>query len=194
MADGTAIPALPFCQVRLSARKPERPAYPKELKTLGNHIRRRRLDLGLLQREVAQQVGVDVNSVCHWETGHSRPKVYLMPRIIDFLGYVPGGPAASFSEALRTTRRLAGLSQARLARRARIDESSIAKWERGETIPFAATAERLRRFFKRIGQPLPEFGPEAFYGPERRAEAAHRGWHTKKSGVYCKCAGSPRRL
>lgn len=115
-----------------------------------------------------------MDSVCHWETGHSQPKVYLMPRIIDFLGYVLDEPAASFPEALRSARRQAGLSQARLAKRARIDESSIAKWERGETIPFPATAKRLQRFFKKMGQPLREFGLEAFYCPQRRAEAVIR--------------------
>ena len=38
------IPALPFCHVRLSGPKPLPKAYPKHLKTLGDHIRKRRLD------------------------------------------------------------------------------------------------------------------------------------------------------
>src|ERR1700720_743605 len=54
------IPALPFCHLRLSTQKPKSSVYPKELKTLGDHIRRRRLDLGLLQRQVAQLISVDV--------------------------------------------------------------------------------------------------------------------------------------
>ena len=37
------------------------PAYPAELVTIGNHIRKRRLDLG--KREVAAKVGVDASSV-----------------------------------------------------------------------------------------------------------------------------------
>jgi transcriptional regulator with XRE-family HTH domain len=166
--------------VRLSARKPEKSAYPKELKTLGDHLRKRRLDLGLLQREVAQLLGVDVDRVCQWEMGHRQPNVSLVSRIIDFLGYVPGEPATSFPEALRIARRSAGLSQEQLAHRAHVDETSIAKWERGDTIPFPATVQRLSRFFKKIGRPLPEIGPDALYGPERRAEAAHRAWRTRK--------------
>lgn len=176
----TRIPALPFCQVRLSARTPEKSAYPKELKTLGDHLRKRRLDLGLLQREVAQLLGVDVDSVCQWEVGHRQPKVCFVPRIIDFLGYVPGEPATSFPEALRLARRSAGLSQEQLAYRTYVDESSIAKWERGDTIPFLETVQRLSPFFKKIGWPLPDFGPQAFYGPERRAEAARKAWRDRK--------------
>ncbi len=173
------IPALPCAQSTLTAAKPKDFRYPIELKTIGDHIRKRRLDLGLLQREVAQLLSVDVDSVCHWETGHSKPKVYLIPQIIDFLGYVPGKPAISFPEALRTARRSAGLSQEQLAKRAGVDESSIAKWERGATIPFPATVRRLSRFFQKIGWPLPEFGAEGLYGPERRAKAARKAWRSR---------------
>lgn len=103
----------------------------------------------------------------------------MLPRIIDFLGYTPGEPATSFPKALRITRRLAGLSQEQLALRAGVDESSIARWERGETIPFPATAERLRTFFNKMGQLLPDFGREALYGPERRGEAARKAWRNR---------------
>jgi transcriptional regulator with XRE-family HTH domain len=37
--------------------------YPDALVTLGDHIRKRRLDLGLRQRDVAAQFGVNVNTV-----------------------------------------------------------------------------------------------------------------------------------
>jgi len=60
---------LPFCHARLSARRPKKSAYPQELKTIGDYIRKRRLDLRLFQRQVAQLLGVDVDSICHWETG-----------------------------------------------------------------------------------------------------------------------------
>jgi transcriptional regulator with XRE-family HTH domain len=174
---------LPFQKIRLTARKPKDSVYPKELKTLGDQLRKRRLDLGLLQREVARILGVDVDSVGHWETGRSQPKVPTLPRIIDFLGYLPNEPVTTFAGTLRTARRSAGLSQENLAHWAGIDESTIAKWERGETLPVAATVERLRRYFDEIGRPLPEFGPEAFYGPERRAEAARRAWRARQRAL-----------
>ena len=82
-------PALPFCHVSLTASRPPRPAYPKELRTLGDHLRKKRLDLGLFQKDVAQQLGVDTASVTNWEKGHTSPRLPLIPRVTEFLGYVP---------------------------------------------------------------------------------------------------------
>jgi len=48
----TFIPALPFCHAELRTPKPQLEHYPKEINTLGDHIRTRRLDLKLLQREL----------------------------------------------------------------------------------------------------------------------------------------------
>jgi DNA-binding XRE family transcriptional regulator len=45
------------------------PGYPVELRSIGDHIRKRRLDLGLLQIEVAAQIGVTENTVLNWEHG-----------------------------------------------------------------------------------------------------------------------------
>ncbi len=45
------IPALPFCHAELRASKPKSFRYPTRLNTLGDHIRSRRLDLGLFQSE-----------------------------------------------------------------------------------------------------------------------------------------------
>jgi len=40
---------------------------PEELNTLGDHLLRRRLVLKLLQRQVAEQIGVDKTSITNWE-------------------------------------------------------------------------------------------------------------------------------
>ena len=55
--------ALPFCHVAFRRQRPPNPAYPKNLGTLGDHIRKRRLDLGLLQRDVAAQFDVSKSGV-----------------------------------------------------------------------------------------------------------------------------------
>jgi len=80
---------LPFCHVRLSGPKLQQKAYPKHLKTLGDHIRNGRLDLGLLQKEVAEQLGVDTASIGNWESNDSQPTVHCLPGIIAFLGHNP---------------------------------------------------------------------------------------------------------
>jgi hypothetical protein len=45
---------LPFCHVGLSAKKPKSEAYPTALRTYGDHLRAKRLDLGLLQKQAAE--------------------------------------------------------------------------------------------------------------------------------------------
>jgi len=143
--------------VLLTAPKPLISQYPKELGTLGDHIRKVRLDRKLLQKDVAHELGIDVQSVRNWEQHRSNPKTYLIPRIFDFLGYAPLEPSGTLALVLRTYRRAAGLSQERLAKLTRIDESTLSKWERGDARPMPGTLKRLRLFFEKIGLPMPPF-------------------------------------
>src|SRR5215470_6882946 len=56
---------------------------------LRDHIRKRRLELGLFQREVAVQIGVDAMTIWNWDCNESRPQIYHMPAIRRFLRYDP---------------------------------------------------------------------------------------------------------
>ncbi len=83
---------LRFCSLVLTAKKPVNPTYPKSLESLislGDHLRKRRLDLGLLQKEVALTLGVDKMTINSWETGRYKPQLGVFPRIMAFLGYTP---------------------------------------------------------------------------------------------------------
>jgi DNA-binding XRE family transcriptional regulator len=62
---------------------------PTEPQTVGDHIRKQRLGLKMLQKDVAEQIGVDKTSVFNWEANTSRPEIRYMPAIIRFLGYNP---------------------------------------------------------------------------------------------------------
>ena len=102
-------PALPFCHVRLKGQKPPAGGYPTELRTIGDHIRKRRLDLGLRQKDLAELLGVNVNTVTNWELGRSQPVLPAIPRLIQFLGHSPFPKPKSFSERLKGYPRLHGL-------------------------------------------------------------------------------------
>lgn len=93
------------------------PAYPKELRTLGNHLRKRRLDLGLLQRDAAAQLGADEGSVYNWEVNRTVPALRFIPRIVEFLGYLPFPLNGWLPERLKASRQAFGLSQKRGAQR-----------------------------------------------------------------------------
>src|SRR5262249_48095713 len=129
------LPALPFCHVALRAEKPKSPKYPENLETLGNRIRKRRLDLSLLQKEVAIRIGVDTETVYRWERNRASPSISQFPRIIRFLGYDPLRVPGTLPTQLRNARQRLGLSQAAMARHLGIDPTTLRKWEQGRTRP-----------------------------------------------------------
>ncbi len=99
--------ALPFYYLTLRARKPRNPAYPEHLNTLGDHIRARRLDLGMHQKDVARIVNVTTSSVTNWEKNRTSPRLYLLSKIIEFLCCDPvQSGATSLGEKSRQYRKV----------------------------------------------------------------------------------------
>ena len=130
--------------MQLTAQKPKSSAYPAELKTLGDHIRGRRLDLGLRQSDVAKLLGAYTSTVNTWENGHFAPDVRFMPKIIEFLGYQRFGvPPTTFPARLKAARVAAGLTRRQLAAWIRVHPGTVAEWERGEAHPLKRLRERL---------------------------------------------------
>jgi len=84
---------------------------------VGDHIRKRRLELRLLQREAAERIGVTESSVYNWENGVSSPDFRKLPAIIAFLGYNPVPEPKGEAERLVWQRRSMGLSQKEAAGR-----------------------------------------------------------------------------
>jgi transcriptional regulator with XRE-family HTH domain len=128
--DRTGIPAFPFCHVTLRGQKP-RNGYPEAPETLGEHLLKRRLDLGLRQKDVAEKLGANPKSYENWEQGKFEPEFRYWPAIIGFLGYNPRPEPESLGERIREARRRQGISQTELAQRLGIDPSTVVAWEAG---------------------------------------------------------------
>ncbi len=120
--------------------------YPRTLRTLGDHLRARRLDLGLLQKEMAQELEVSKDTVRNWEADRVQPTAWQFPGIVRFLGYLPWGPAEAIADRLVFYRRVNGLSQRRLAEVLGVDPTTVARWEDGRGCP----CNRLRRRVDRV--------------------------------------------
>ncbi len=120
----------------MKAQKPAVAAYPERLKTLGDHLRKRRLDLKLFQKEVAKRLGTSTTSIYNWEDNRASPSLYRLPKIVEFLGYIPDSLKAKTSgEKMVTSRRLLGLTQKELAHRLVIDPSTLGRWEKDKSRP-----------------------------------------------------------
>jgi site-specific DNA recombinase len=119
---------------------------PTEPRTVGDHIRKKRLELQLFQKEVAEQIGVDTTTVFNWEANTSKPEIRYMPAIIRFLGYNPLREGKGWGGRLVRQRVTLGLTQKEAARRLGVDQGTLAKWERGEREPAGEFAVRAERF------------------------------------------------
>ena len=93
------------------------------------------IDLGLLQREAAQQIGVGIQTVTNWELGRTAPALCWLPSIIQFLGYDPAPKPETVGQSLKRYRQLHGIPQHELANRLGVDPGTLGRWERGARQP-----------------------------------------------------------
>jgi len=147
-------PALPFCHVRLTASRPLPPTYPRDLRTIGDHLRKKRLDLGLLQQEVARRIGVDEASIYNWENHRSSTSLQFIPKVIAFLGYSPRlAEANTHGEKLVFVGQQLGIRQEDLARELEVDPGTLGRMERGVGTPLARHRRKVELFLDSIHKP-----------------------------------------
>jgi transcriptional regulator with XRE-family HTH domain len=135
---------LPFCYFTLSAKRPPSGGYPKSLRTIGDHLRKRRLDLWLTQKEIGARLGVTESAVWNWESGWSRPQFRVYPKIREFLGYeLPLPEPATLGHAIKQYRHLSGISQKELAKQIGVDPTTLSRLERGQGRCYASVMRKV---------------------------------------------------
>jgi len=118
--------------VSLKGEKPKSLKYPKKLRSIGDHIRKRRLDLHLLQRDAAEQIGVSAATIYNWERNLTSLQIHDIPAVIRFLGYDPLPSGETAGAKLVRARRVLGLTQRAMAKNLGVDPTTLARWERGQ--------------------------------------------------------------
>ena len=73
--------------LRLKAPKPKETDF--EPRTLGEHIRKRRLILKISKGEAGGRLGVTPETLQHWEKDQTQPSIACIPAVLGFLGYDP---------------------------------------------------------------------------------------------------------
>jgi len=129
-------------KVQRTPRKPD--GYPHYPVTLGQHIRRTRIDRGLSRFELANRLCVHPETIRFWETGRTKPTVRLYPWVLGFLGHELEDTPLAIGAALRRKRRSLGLSQRALAKILCIAPSTVWRVESRRHGPEKLTLKKLR--------------------------------------------------
>lgn len=139
---------MPFCKLVFHAQKPIPPGYPATPNTVGEHIRKRRLDLGIQQKDLAEHLGIPPKTVSNWETNKQPPTYLFIPRIVAFLGYIPFTSLGATNESgnVLTARVLLGLTQREAARRLGVCKDTLSSWEHGRSVPTQQHTKVLETF------------------------------------------------
>jgi DNA-binding transcriptional regulator YiaG len=136
----------------LNAEMPIPYGFEGSPKTIGEHLRKHRMDLGMYQKDLARMLGTDMASLRNWEMGRSVPVTRFMPAIIKFLGRDPRPRPQKFSALLRHLREALGLSQEALARMIGADESALSDWEAERHWPTPASIKKAVQMFPELSR------------------------------------------
>jgi transcriptional regulator with XRE-family HTH domain len=162
---------LPLVHIRLKCPKPK--DYSDNPQTIGEHLRKRRIELGLSQTQAAECLAVSAATVLNWEKGKQPPLVSHLGAVITFLGYYPFPESVSISERLHRKRRENGWSTSDAARQLGVDRTTWQDWERGELILFRKHRTKVAR--------LLGLDPEALASEMRaRWNGKHRRWECRE--------------
>lgn len=131
------IPALPFSAVNRKVPRPKPEGYPIELKTIGDHIRKWRMDNNLLQSDIASILKVCEDSVVGWEVRGTTPCIRQMPGIIRMIGYFPVQiDTSTFGEKITYYRYMLGLTPEEFGQMVSANSSTVRSWEAIENMPY----------------------------------------------------------
>ena len=119
------------------------------MNTLGDYLRKVRLDRGLSQPEVARILKVTTASITGWELNRNEPTPKFARAIIAFLGYFPFiGNDHSLGKRLYFARLITGKTQEQVADLIDCDESNLRRIELGEKEPYEGTRGKIEEYIR----------------------------------------------
>jgi len=117
--------------------------------TMGDHIKKRRLQLGMGATQLAALLKVSKDTVYNWEKSRRVPMVHLIPKITQFLGYTPPlFNGQTIGQKIVAYRHVRGMSQRALALTLNVDPGTLGRWERDESSPTGELKLRLELFLR----------------------------------------------
>ena len=108
--------AVPFCGwAPLTVKAQKLKDYSPVPQTLGEHLKKRRKEHGLLQREAAARMGIGIDTYANWENGRTKPVAAQFRPVVQFLGCDPTPEAKTLAERLEAKRRVLGATHSQIA-------------------------------------------------------------------------------
>jgi transcriptional regulator with XRE-family HTH domain len=124
---------VPFCrQTPLTLKALRAKDYPENPETLGEHLKKRRRQLGLLQRETAEMLGVSKDTVVNWEKDKTKPVAAQFRPVVAFLGYDPTPEPQTLAERLQAKRRTLSVTFSQVARYLGWNSGTLARYLSGK--------------------------------------------------------------
>ena len=131
-------------KIEIPFKIPLPPEFSREPVTLGDHLRRRRIQLCLNQKVVAAKLGVIPSTIWNWEHGWTIDLRFI-PRVIAFLGYNPTPPPEDVIEKLAWYKQAHGLTLEQLGAEMGRDPAQLADWLSGRHKPCRRNLEVIER-------------------------------------------------
>ena len=103
------------------------------------------MDLGLFQREVAEIIGVTESSIWNWEHG-MEPDRHTVPKIIQFLDYIPFPFPDDTIDRLAWYKKVHGLTLNELGRQMRRHPDQLQEWLSKKRRPFQKNRNDIEKF------------------------------------------------
>lgn len=138
-------------KLQLVAKKPFHKDYPTELRTLGDHLRKVRLDRGLSQPQVGKILGAVPDTVTCWELNRNKPTAKFARRILRFIEVVPiEWKDAPMHQRLFFTRMIKGQTQRQVGLQIGLDVTTVFFAEQGIRNASKNTQNKIARYLDEL--------------------------------------------
>jgi transcriptional regulator with XRE-family HTH domain len=117
--------------VPLTLKSLRKKDYSETPQTLGEHLKKRRRELGLLQREAAKCMAIHTETYLNWEKDKTKPVAAQFRPVVTFLGYDPMPEARTLGERLEARRRGVGVTFDQLAGYLGWDPATLTRYLNG---------------------------------------------------------------
>ena len=123
---------MPFCrQTPLTLKALRSKGYSENPQTLGEHLKKRRRELRLLQREAAERMSIGTDTYANWEKGKTEPVAAQFRPVVEFLGYDPTPASSTLAARLQAKRRTLGVTFSQVARYLGWNTGTLARYLSG---------------------------------------------------------------